>query len=347
MHLDVGVSVDANPLPSIVSVARAAEELGFAGLWTPETSHNAFLPLVLAAEHTQRLQIGAAVAIAFPRSPMVMAQIAWDLAAYAQGRFLLGLGTQVKAHIERRFSTTWDAPVPRLREYIQSLRAIWDCWQNGTKLDLRGQFYQHTLMTPFFSPPPIEHPVIPIYIAGVNARLAQLAGEVCDGFHVHPLNSVKYLQEILKPQIASGAERSSRSPAAVTLAGSVFVITGRNEAATEVLRHKVRTQIAFYASTPTYRTVLACHGWERIGEKLSRLAATKHWDELPALISDEMLHTFAVEAPPDQLGQALRDRYTGLLDRIALYLPFVPGQDDAMWRTVIAQVQGGGVGARR
>lgn len=338
MKLDAAIPVDAHPLPSIAHVARAAEELGFAGLWAPETGHNPFLPLVLAAEHTRHITLGTAVAIAFPRSPMVTAHIAWDLAAYAQGRFVLGLGTQVKAHIERRFSTPWDAPVPRLREYIQALRAIWGCWQHGTKLDFQGHFYQHTLMTPFFSPGPIEHPDIPIYIAGVNPGLLRLAGEMCDGFHVHPLNSVKYIEEVVQPHIAAGAASANRSPGAVTLAGSVFVITGRDQTAIEEMRGKVRRQIAFYAATPTYRTILACHGWQRVGEKLSRLAATQRWDEMSALISDEMLHTFAVEAPHDHLGQALRDRYTGLLDRVALYLPFVPGADDALWHGLIGQL---------
>lgn len=339
MKLDAAVPIDAHPLPLIAHLAQAAEELGFAGLWTPETGHDAFLPLVLAAEHTRRITLGTAVAIAFPRSPMVTAQIAWDLAAYAQGRFILGLGTQIRAHIERRFGMPWGAPLARLREYIQALRAIWDCWQNGTQLDFRGQFYQHTLMTPFFSPGPIVHPDIPIYIAGVNTGLAQLAGELGDGFHVHPLNSVKYIQEIVKPNIAIGAERANRSPDAVTLAGSVFVISGHNEVATEALRASVRQQIAFYASTPTYRAILACHGWEHVGEKLSRLAATRRWAEMPALISDEMLHTFAVEASPAQLGSALRERYAGLLDRIALYMPFQPGEDDETWRDWIAEVQ--------
>lgn len=339
MKLDVGVSVDANPLPTMAQVARAAEDLGFAGVWTPETGHNPFLPLVLAAEHSQRLQIGTAVAIAFPRSPMVTAQIAWDLAAFSGGRFLLGLGTQVKAHIERRFSAPWDAPVARLRDYILALRAIWSCWQNGTRLDYRGQYYEHTLMSPFFNPGPIAHPNIPVYIAGVNTQLAQLAGELCDGFHVHPLNSAKYLREVIKPQIAVGAAKQGRDPAAVEVAGSVFVITGPDAATTEGLRKMVRQQIAFYASTPTYRAVLACHGWEAIGEELSRLATRQRWGELPSLVTDEMLQTFAVEAPPHRLGHALRERYAGLLDRVMLYIPFVPGQYDDLWRLLIQAVK--------
>ncbi len=335
MKLDVGIPVDANPLPTIAQVARAADELGFAALWTPETAHNPFLPLTLAAEHSQRIQLGTAVAIAFPRSPMVTAQIAWDLAAFSQGRFILGLGTQVKGHIERRFSAPWGAPVARLRDYIHALRAIWNCWQHGTRLNYEGEFYQHTLMTPFFNPGPIAYPQIPIYIAGVNTQLAHLAGELCDGFHVHPLNSAQYLRDVLRPQIAAGAAAHGRAASAVELAGSVFVITGTDAAMLDGMRKMVRQQIAFYASTPTYRAVLACHGWQEVGEQLSRLATRQRWAELPGLISDEMLHTFAVEAPPDQLGAALRERYAGLLDRVMLYLPFVPGQYDDLWRLLI------------
>lgn len=338
MLLDVAVSVEGNPLPTTAGFARAADEVGFAGLWTPETAHNGFLPLVLAAEHSRRLSLGTAVAIAFPRSPMVTAQIAWDLQAFSGGRFILGLGTQVKAHIERRFSSTWDSPVGRMRDYIGALRAIWANWQNGGRLNYRGEFYQHTLMTPFFSPGPIANPDIPIYLAGVNAGLAQLAGELCDGFHAHPLTSAKYLAEVLRPQIAAGAQKAGRDPSACTVAGSVFVITGPDEATAAKLRAFVTQQISFYGSTPTYRPVLECHGWGDVGEQLSQLAAQQRWAEMPGLVSEEMLQAFAVEAPPERLGAALRERYKGLYDRVALYMPFVPGQQDAFWRGLIADL---------
>jgi probable F420-dependent oxidoreductase len=338
VQLDATVAVDANPLPTIAEMARAADELGFAGLWTPETGHNPFLPLTIAAEHSQKIQLGTAVAIAFPRSPMVTAQIAWDLAAYSEGRFMLGLGTQVKAHIERRFSSTWDAPVARLRDYIQALRAIWSAWQDGTRLNYRGSHYQHTLMTPFFSPGPIAHPNIPIYIAGVNTGLAQLAGEVCDGFHAHPLNSARYLRDVLRPQIAAGAQQAGRDPSACAVAGSVFVITGPDQETADHLRAMVRQQISFYGSTPTYRAVLECHGWAEVGERLSQLAAQQRWRDMPALVSDEMLEAFAVEAAPADLGPALRERFAGLFDRVALYVPFVPGRQDAFWRMLIADL---------
>lgn len=340
MKFDAAFPIDSSHLQAIAPVTRAVEAIGCAGLWATETKHNGFFPLVLAAEHSQRIELGTAVAIAFPRSPMVMAQIAWDLQSFSRGRFILGIGTQVKAHIERRFGVPWEAPVARLRDYIQALRAIWDSWQTGAKLDYHGRFYQHTLMTPFFNPGPIEHPRIPIYIAGVNEGLARLAGEICDGFHVHPFHSVKYVNEVVRPQVAAGAARAGRDAADVVLASSVFIITGPDEAAMEAQRALVREQIAFYASTPTYRVVLACHGWEDTGERLSRLASKKRWDEMSALIGDEMLDVFTIQAPLDRLGALLRARYDGVLDRVSSYLPYVPGQFDDAWREVVAAVQG-------
>jgi probable F420-dependent oxidoreductase len=271
---------------------------------------------------------------------MVMAQNAWDLQALSAGRFILGLGTQVRAHIERRYGMVWEPPVAKLRDYIGALRAIWAAWQSGAKLDYRGQFYSHTLMTPFFSPGPIAHPHVPIYIAGVNEGLARLAGELCEGFHVHPFHSVKYINEVIRPQVAAGAERAARALADVVLASSVFVITGENAVAVENMRQIVREQIAFYASTPTYRVVMAVHGWQDTGEQLSRLAATRRWGEMGALISDEMLEVFAVEAPLERLGHALRARYDGVLDRVACYLPFAPGVWDDAWRDIVAAVHG-------
>lgn len=335
MLLDLTVPVDANPLRMVSTLAHEAEDLGFAAFWTPETGHNGFLPLVLAAKNTQKITLGTAVAIAFPRSPMITAQVAWDLASFCEGRFVLGLGTQVRAHVERRFSADFDQPVARMRDYIGALRAIWACWQGNGQLNYRGPFYQHTLMTPFFNPGRIDHPNIPIYLAGVNAGLAQLAGEICAGFHAHPLNSAKYLREVLRPQIAAGAAKSGRDPSACAIAGSAFVITGSDAASREKLRAFVRNQIAFYGSTPSYRAVLACHGWEAVGEELSQLASKQQWAAMASLISDEMLATFAVEAEPEALGLALRDRFDGLLDRVALYIPFVPGQMDPFWRKLI------------
>jgi probable F420-dependent oxidoreductase len=338
MQLDAGLAVGGKHLPTIGEVGRAAESLGFAGLWTSETKHDSFLPLAVAANNTKRLDLGTSIAIAFSRSPMTMAQISWDLQDLSDGRFILGLGTQVKAHIERRFSMPWGRPAARLEDYILALRAIWRSFQTKEPLDYKGEFYQHTLMTPFFNPDPIEHAEIPIYIAGVNTRLARLAGELCDGFHIHPFHTPEYVRQIVKPAIKEGAERKNRNPEDIKLATSVFVITGETEEEVEEQREKMRAQTAFYASTPSYRVVLEAHGWEEVGEELGKLARDKKWDEMPNLITDEMLRTFAVEAAPDEVGPALKERYEGLMDRVALYVPFVPGEKDDFWQTTIASV---------
>jgi probable F420-dependent oxidoreductase len=339
MKLDAALGTEGKYLKEVDRSARAAEDLGFAGLWTSQTKHDAFLPLAIAANETREIELGTSVAIAFSRSPMETAQAAWDLQYLSEGRFVLGLGTQVKAHITRRFSMPWDRPAARLREYIMAVRAIWASFQGEGELQFEGEFYRHTLMTPFFNPGPIDHPEIPVYIAGVNTRLATLAGEICDGFHVHPFHSPEYVRQTVKPAIAEGAEGVGRDPEEVTLATSAFVISSEKEAEAKEQRESVRAQISFYASTPTYRTVLEAHGWEEVGEQLGKLARDKRWDEMPGLVTDEMLGAFAVEATPDELGATLRERYTGLINRVTLYIPFVPDERDAFWQTVVESVR--------
>jgi probable F420-dependent oxidoreductase len=335
MELDASLGTRGGYLRSAGETARAAENLGFAGLWTSETRHDAFLPLAIAANETERIELGTAVAIAFSRSPMEVAQTAWDLQDLSGGRFILGLGTQVKAHVKRRFSMPWERPVARLREYILALRAIWGSFRSGGPLRFEGEFYNHTLMTPFFNPGPIESPEVPIYVAGVNTSLARLAGELCEGFHVHPFHSPEYIRRTVQPAIAEGAQRGGRDPDEVELATTVFVVTGQSGAEIEEQREEVRSQISFYASTPTYRTVLEAHGWEEVGERLGKLARDNRWDEMPELISDEMLGAFAIEAAPEEVRVALEERYEGLIDRLALYEPFVPGERDEFWRKVV------------
>ena len=335
MKLDAALGTEGDYLRGIDRTARVAEDLGFAALWTSETKHDAFLPLAIAANETHRIGLGTSVAIAFSRSPMETAQTAWDLQDLSDGRFVLGLGTQVKAHITRRFSMPWDRPAARLREYILALQAIWKSFQTEEPLQFEGEFYRHTLMTPFFDPGPIGHPEIPVYIAGINTRLARLAGEICDGFHVHPFHSPEYVRQTVEPAIAEGAEGVGRNPEEVSLATSAFLIAAENEEQATEHRESIRSQISFYASTPTYRTVLEAHGWEEVGEKLGTMAREKKWREMPALITDEMVAAFAVEAVPDEIGPALTERYEGLIDRVALYLPFVPGERDEFWQTVV------------
>jgi probable F420-dependent oxidoreductase, MSMEG_2256 family len=314
-------------LKEVPAIAKAAEEIGFGALWTQETQHDPFLPCTLIAEHTVRLNFGTAVAVSFARSPANIAYTAWDLAAQSGGRFILGLGTQVKAHIERRFGQPWPESVTgKLREQIQVIRAFWDCWQNGTKLNYRGEFYKITLMSPFFNPGPIEHPNIPIYIAGVNTGLAKLAGGLCEGFHVHPFHSVRYLKEVILPAIEEGAARERRNKKDVSVLANAFVAT------TMVETNFARAQISFYASTPSYRPVMDLHGWSDVAEKLSAHAARGEWAEMPTLITDEILSEFAVVTEEHKLAHELRERYDSIADRLTLYTPFVPGERDEWWR---------------
>jgi len=339
MQLDT-MLLTMDDLTTVGAYARAIEELGFAALWTAETQHNPFLPLAVATTTTQRLQLGTAIAVAFPRSPTVLAHIAWDLQASSRGRFMLGLGTQVRGHNERRFGVKWEAPARKLREMILAMRAIWDCWQNGTPLHFTGEFYRLTLMTPFFSPKPMAYPMPPIYIAGVNPLMCRLAGELCEGFHVHPLHSVQYLQEHVLANIMQGAARAGRRRQDVTLVSSVFIITGDSAQELADMRDRVRMQIAFYASTRSYWPVLEAHGWGEVGRQLNRQAAQGDWQGMARAITDEMLEVYAVTGAPDDIPAMLRARYDGLLDRIAFYVPYQPGQHDARWRTFVRALNG-------
>jgi probable F420-dependent oxidoreductase len=314
-------------LKEVPAIAKAAEEIGFDALWTQETQHDPFLPCALIAGHTTRLKLGTAVAVSFARSPANLAYTAWDLADQSGGRFILGLGTQVKAHIERRFGQPWPESVTgKLREQIQVIRAFWDCWQNGTKLNYRDEYYKITLMSPFFNPGPIEHPSIPIYIAGVNTGLAKLAGGLCEGFHVHPFHSVKYLKEIILPAIEDGATKEGRKREDVSVSVTAFVATTPEE------MNFARAQISFYASTPSYRPVMDLHGWADVAEKLSAHAARGEWAEIPTLITDEMLSEFCLVTEEDKLANELKRRYDKLADRLTIYTPFVPGEKDEWWR---------------
>lgn len=328
--MKIDASLPPVPLTQVAQIAQAAEKLGFDALWTTETMHDPFLPGALIAEHTQRLYFGTAVAIAFARSPATLAYTAWDLAQASSGRFILGLGTQVKAHVERRFGMPWpESVVGKLREQINAMRALWNTWQNGAPLRFEGKYYRLSLMSPFFNPGPIAYPDIPIYIAGVNTGLAQLAGECADGFLVHPFHSPRYLKEVLLPAIWEGQKKVGRSQNETTINLTAFVATSPQEA------FFVRSQIAFYASTPSYRRVMSLHGWEDTAQQLSSLAARKEWGKMPDLIDDEMLDTFALVCEPHQVAQGLIERYAGSIDRLGLYLPFTPGDRDDFWQSLI------------
>ena len=322
-------------LKDVPTIAKAAEEIGFDALWTQETQHDPFLPCTLIAEHTTRLRAGTAIAVSFARSPANIDYTAWDLAAQSGGRFMLGLGTQVKAHIERRFGQPWPESVTgKLREQLEVIRAFWDCWQNGTKLNYRGQYYKITLMSPFFSAGAIDHPNIPIYIAGVNTGLARLAGELCEGFHAHPFHSIRYLKEVMLPAIEEGATKAGRKRKDVSISITAFVASTPEE------MNFARAQVSFYASTPSYRAVMALHGWSDVAEKLSMHAAKGEWMEMPMLITDEMLNEFAVVTEEDKLANELKTRYDGIADRLTLYTPFVPGEKDEWWQRLASSFNG-------
>ena len=336
MKLDVAMLT--HDLTSVPDYARKVEALGFDALWSAETQHDPFLPLAVAATVTSRIRLGTSIAVAFPRSPMVVAHIAWDLAKASNGRFILGLGSQVKGHNERRFSVKWEAPAPRMREVVLALRAIWDTWQNGTKLAFKGQHYRFDLMTPFFNPGPIEHPKIPVYIAGVNQHMCRVAGEFCDGLHVHPFNSPKYLREYVQPAVSEGLKAAGKRREDFTYATSSFVVVGESEQELAQQRAAVKQQIAFYASTRTYEPVLAAHGWQGVGPLLHRKSVEGDWKGMADLITDEMLDTYAVTGTYDTIAARLQERYTGLLDRTAFYQPYKQqGMDDPRLPRVIKQ----------
>jgi len=324
MKLDAALPIVG--LKDVPAIAQAAEEIGFDALWTQETQHDPFLPCTLIAEHTTRLNFGTAIAVSFARSPANLAYTAWDLAAQSGGRFILGLGTQVKAHIERRFGQPWpESPVKKLREQIEVIRAFWDNWQNGTKLNYRGEYYKITLMSPFFNAGAIENPNIPIYIAGVNTGLARLAGEICAGFHTHAFHTPRYLKEVILPAIEEGAKKNNRKQEDVVVSVSPFIATTPEE------MNFARAQIAFYASTPSYRLVMDLHGLNSVAETLSRHASKGEWAEMPMLITDEMLSEFCLVTEEDKLADELKKRYEGIADRLTLYTPFVPGEKDEWW----------------
>ncbi|MCA9995847.1 MAG: TIGR03617 family F420-dependent LLM class oxidoreductase [Anaerolineales bacterium] len=323
-------------LSDMAAYTQAAEAIGFDGIWTSETNADPFLPLALAAEHSQKLTLGTAIAVAFPRSPTALAYLAWDLARYSNGRFILGLGTQVKAHNERRFGVKWEKPVRKLRETIEAMHAIWNCWQNGTPLDYQGEFFQLNLMTPFFSSGPLPTGRPPVYISAVNHNMLRLAGRLCDGVHIHAFHTPRYLREVALPELTVGLTDSSRSRADLQINTSLFVVpTDDHKPAAE---HELfaKQQLSFYMSTPAYRVVVELHGWQETAWKLSKMARRGEWEQMPHAISDEILAEFAVSGTWAELPGQIKSRYKGgLLDRLSYYLPFTPGENDAAWRTTI------------
>ena len=307
-----------SPPDTAGEAAKSAVETGYDGFFSTETQYDPFLPLALAGAGSPDIDLGTAIAVAFPRSPMVTAMVAWDLARMTNGRFLLGLGTQIRPHITRRFGMEWGNPGPRLKDYILAMRAIWATWQNSTKLKYDGEFYNFSLMTPFFDPGPIPHPDVPVYIAGVGPYLSALAGEVCDGFHVHPFHTTAYLDQLVIPNIAKGAEVGGRSVDDVERAATVFVMTGTNDEEVEQSMSAIRQQIAFYASTPSYRPVLEANDWE-FGDELHAMSKRGQWAEMADVVPDEALFEVGIAAQVGDLGEAIKTRYGDRVQRVGLY----------------------------
>lgn len=328
--------------PTIADVADAArrtEALGFDGVCAPEAGHDPFLPLMIAAEHTKNLQLGTNVAIAFPRSPMVTAQLAWDLQQLSGGRFNLGLGTQVKGHNELRYATPWSAaPGPRLRDYIQCVQAMFDGFATGKAKPFEGQHYKFSLLPPFFNPGPIDYPAPPIYIAAVNTYMARLGGELCDGLRLHPIGTFSYTKAVVLPAIAAGAAKAGRTLADINIIGAPFLATGATEAEVEKATRALKQHVAFYASTRTYHTVLAHHGWEDVGAQLHQLSREGKWQELPTLITDDMLAEWAVIATHDRLADAVRARCEGIFTTVLLDLPGALARDEDRVRGIVADL---------
>ncbi|MEI8358709.1 MAG: TIGR03617 family F420-dependent LLM class oxidoreductase [Deltaproteobacteria bacterium] len=314
MKVDGILPLDLN----LVSLRAAElERLGFDACLAAEVSNDPFLALTLAAEHTDRLRLMTSVAVAFARNPMTLAQVGHDLNAFSRGRFILGLGSQVKAHVTRRFGMPWSRPAARMREFVLAMRAIWDAWTFDAKLDFRGEFYSHTLMTPMFRPSEISFGPPRVMIAGVNPRMTEVAGEVADGFVAHGFTTARCLREVTLPAIERGLERAGRRRRDFEVCCPVFVVTGCDEAAIESSRAMARGQIAFYGSTPSYRPVLELHGWNDLADELHYLSREGRWAEMGDRITDDVLETFAVVEPPAHLAAALRARCEGLVDRLA------------------------------
>ncbi len=300
-------------------MASLQEAIGLDGLWSVEAGHDPFMPLLLAALATERVELGTGIAVAFARNPMITAVQANDLQLASRGRFILGLGSQIKPHIEKRFSMPWSHPAPRMREFVLAMRAIWDCWNNGTRLDFRGDFYTHTLMTPFFSPGPNPHGPPKVFLAAVGELMTEVAGEVGDGLLVHPFTTERYLKEVTLPAVERGLTRAGRSREGYELSSTVFVVTGEQQER-ESAASMIRGQIAFYGSTPAYRGVLELHGWGDLQSELNALSKQGRWADMAGLITDDMLDAFAIVADLDQVAERILQRFD-VVQRVGFYFP--------------------------
>ncbi|MCL4422197.1 MAG: LLM class F420-dependent oxidoreductase [Actinobacteria bacterium] len=331
MKVDGGIGFDPQ---GAGATARSAQEAGYDGVWSPETGHDPFLPLVLAAEHTETLELGTGIAVAFARNPMTMASLANDLQAYSKGRFMLGLGSQIKPHITKRFSMPWSHPAPRMREFILAMRAIWDCWNNGSTLSFKGEFYTHTLMTPFFNPGPNEYGTPRVFLAAVGELMTEVAGEVADGLLVHGFTTERYLREVTLPALDRGLAKSGRDRSSMELSYPGFVVTGDTAEEVAAATQAVKAQIAFYASTPAYRPVLELHGWGDLQSELNVLSKQGEWAKMGEMIDDEILNAFAVVCEPERVPNQVLSRFGDVIDRFSFYAPY--RIDPERWTAILA-----------
>lgn len=331
-------SLDRYPLGAVAATAAEAEAEGYDGAWILEGAHDPFIPLFFAAEATERLGLATAIAVAFARNPLTTASIAHDLQRLSRGRFTLGLGAQIETHIRYRYGMPAGQPAARMREFVQAVRAIWDCWDHGTKLDFRGDFYAHTLMPPNFRHEPAEHPSPTIVIAGVGPRMTEVAGEVGDGYVAHSFTTESYVREVTLPTLARGRERAGLTLDGFELRGLVTVATGASEEQMDRSLREARELVAFYGSTPAYARVLDHHGWGELHTELHALSRADRWAEMPSLIDDEVLDAFAVVGEPREIGPRILARYGNIMDTIGFYTPtvYVP----EVWAEVVDGLRG-------
>jgi probable F420-dependent oxidoreductase len=331
VKVDGGIGFDPD---GIAAQAVRAEQAGYDGVWSAETSHDPFLPIAVGAAATEKLEFGTGITVAFARNPMTLAVVANDLQLLTKGRFLLGMGSQIKPHITKRFSMPWSHPAPRMRELVLAIRAIWRTWETGEPLAFRGEFYTHTLMTPFFNPGPNPHGNPKILLAGVGEHMTEVAGEVADGFLVHAFSTERYLREVSLPALERGAAKAGKTRRDLTVSYPGFVATGSDEQSMEAAVAGVREQIAFYGSTPAYRPVLELHGWGDLQSELNTLSKRGEWVEMGRLIDDDVLNAFAVVGPPDQVAPELTRRFGTMVDRFSFYAPYKVDPD--VWKGMLA-----------
>ncbi len=318
MKVDGGMMGDLTAVPARV---RALEEAGYDAAISAETSNDPFFPILLAAEHSERIELMTSIAVAFARSPMNLANIGHDLNLYSKGRFILGLGSQIRPHITKRFSMPWSKPAARMREMILAMRAIWDCWYEGKKLDFRGDFYTHTLMTPMFTPTAKDYGPPKVFLAAVGPLMTEVAAEVADGIIAHGFTTERYMREVTLPAIDRGLAKAGKKRSDFEISCPVFVVTGADEEAYVRARTATSRQIAFYGSTPAYKPVLETHGWGGLQGELNVLSKQGKWEEMGTLITDEMIEEFAVVAEPQKVAAGLKARYGDVIDRVASMAP--------------------------